>query len=331
MKSTFRIFSTAVLLACSIAGASAEDTPSIKVRTDWLPWGIHAGLHLAAQKGWYKEAGVNVEVSDGKGSSLTMQQVVTGDVDVGLVQLGTMAIAHGQGLPVISIAGLARKGDLGAIVPKDENIKTVKDLEGKKVAYAAASAWGPLLDTYLAAGGADRSKIQLLNVDQSSLMSIYASKQADAVLTTLPFAKPTADRQRPSGSILLADVGVNLPSYGLMTSLAVLKNKPEALKRFVPVVVRAWEYIYDGNPAHIDEAVQAIASQRSSDKLDLDIIEEQIVEFKPFFWTEATKNKKFGWQSEEDWKGTIAVLEKVNALKPGSKPSDYFTNAFVTE
>jgi NitT/TauT family transport system substrate-binding protein len=141
MKSTFRLFCAIALIAGSVGTASADDT--LKVRTDWLPWGIHAGLHLAAQKGWYKDAGVAVEISDGKGSSLTMQQVVTGDVDVGLVQLGTMAIAHSQGLPVISIAGLARKGDLGAIVPNDESIKTVKDLEGKKVAYAASSAWGP--------------------------------------------------------------------------------------------------------------------------------------------------------------------------------------------
>ena len=47
------------------------------MRTDFLPWGMHAGLHLGVVKGWFKEAGVDVEVSDGRGSGVTMQQVAT--------------------------------------------------------------------------------------------------------------------------------------------------------------------------------------------------------------------------------------------------------------
>ncbi len=330
MGLTRRLFSAGLLLAPGIRRVAAQEVAALTVRTDWLPWGIHAGLHLAAQKGWYKDAGLSVDVSDGKGSSLTMQQVATGDVDIGLVQLGTMAVARGHGLPITSIAGLARKGDLGAIVPKDESIRTVKDLEGKKVAYAAASAWGPLVEPFLHAGGADRSKVELLNVDQTSLLSVYAARKVDAVLTTYPYAKPTADRERPSSGLLLADVGMNLPSYGLMTNLKTLNGKNPALKAFVPIVVRAWEYIYSGDSAHIDEAVQAIVSQRPADKLDLAIMKQQIIEFKPFFWTAATQGKRFGWQSEEDWKGTVSVLETIKSIKPGSKPTDYFTNEFVT-
>ena len=39
---------------------------------------MHAGLHLAKQKGWFKEAGVDVQIPDGKGSSLLMRQVAAG-------------------------------------------------------------------------------------------------------------------------------------------------------------------------------------------------------------------------------------------------------------
>lgn len=324
-----RTIAAALLTAAASTAALGQDASnSLKVRVDWLPWGIHAGLHLAAEKGWFKDAGLNVEISDGKGSSLTMQQVAAGEIEVGQVQLSAMAAARGQGMPLISIAGLARLGDLGAIVPKDKGLKTVKDLEGKKVAYTAASGWGPLADPFFVAGGTDRSKIDLVNVDASSLLSVYAAGTVDAVLTTYPFAKPTADRKRPSEGILLASVGINLPSYGLITNTRTLQTKEAALKKFVPIVVRAWEYIYAG---HIDEAVKAIASQRANEKLDLDIVRDQIVEFQPFFETENTKGKKFGWQSEKDWQGTIDVLAKVGTIPAGSKTSDYFTNAFVTE
>lgn len=306
--------------------AIAQQLPKLTARVDFLPWGMHAGLHLGVMKGWFKEAGLDVEVSDGRGSGVTMQQVATGDVDIGWVQLGAMAVARGKGMPIISIAGLARRGDLGALVPKDSGMKKVKDLEGKRVAYTAGTSWGSLIDPFFAAGGASREKVNLVSVDQTALLSIYMSGGVDATLTTFPFAKTTADRQRPSEGILLADVGINIPSYGLIVTRRTLDTKEDALRRFVPVVVRAWEYIYND---HIDEGVDAIVKQRPNERLDLGILRGQIVEYRPFFFTDATKSKRFGWQSDADWKGTIDILEKTKAVPTGSAPSDYYTNKLV--
>ena len=329
MRITRRSFAKSAAAAALFAfgrPAVAQALPKLTARVDFLPWGMHAGLHLGVDKGWFKEAGLDVEVSDGKGSGITMQQVATGDIDIGWVQLGVMAIARGKGMPITSIAGLVRRGDLGALVPKGAGLTKVKDLEGKKVAYTAGTSWGPLVDPFLEAGGTSRDKVNLVSVDQTALLSIYASGGVDATLTTFPFAKPTADRQRPSDGILLADVSINIPSYGLIVAQRTLETKDDALRRFVPVVVKAWEYIY---PDKIDEAVQAILKQRPNEKLDAGILRDQIVEYRSFFVTEATKDKRFGWQSEEDWKGTIAVLEKVKSIPAGSKPSDYYTNKFV--
>ena len=329
MRITRRSFAKSAAAAALFAfgrPAVAQALPKLTARVDFLPWGMHAGLHLGVDKGWFKEAGLDVEVSDGKGSGITMQQVATGDVDIGWVQLGVMAIARGKGMPITSIAGLVRRGDLGALVPKGAGLTKVKDLEGKKVAYTAGTSWGPLVDPFLEAGGTSRDKVNLVSVDQTALLSIYASGGVDATLTTFPFAKPTADRQRPSDGILLADVGINIPSYGLIVAQRTLETKDDALRRFVPVVVKAWEYIY---PDKIDEAVQAILKQRPNEKLDAGILRDQIVEYRSFFVTEATKDKRFGWQSEEDWKGTIAILEKVKSIPAGSKPADYYTNKFV--
>jgi len=306
--------------------AIAQQLPKLTARVDFLPWGMHAGLHLGVMKGWFKEAGLDVEVSDGRGSGVTMQQVATGDVDIGWVQLGAMAVARGKGMPIISIAGLARRGDLGALVPKDSGMKKVKDLEGKRVAYTAGTSWGSLVDPFFAAGGASRDKVNLVSVDQTALLSIYMSGGVDATLTTFPFAKTTADRQRPSEGILLADVGINIPSYGLIVTRRTLDTKEDALRRFVPVVVRAWEYIYND---HIVEGVDAIVKQRPNERLDLGILRGQIVEYRPFFFTDATKGKRFGWQSDADWKGTIDILEKTKAIPTGSAPSDYYTNKLV--
>ena len=111
-----------------------------------------------------------------------------------------------------------------------------------------------------------------------------------------------------------------------MVAQRTLTGREDALRRFVPVVVKAWEYIY---PDKIDEAVQAIVKQRPNDKLDAGIMRDQIVEYRSFFVTDATKDKRFGWQAEEDWKNAIAILEKTKSIPVGSKPADYYTNKFV--
>jgi NitT/TauT family transport system substrate-binding protein len=90
--------------------------------------------------------------------------------------------------------------------------------------------------------------------------------------------------------------------------------------------VRSWEYIYDN---HIDDAVAAMMRQRAAEKRDPEILKGQIVEYRPFFTTERTKGKRYGWQADDDWKDTLAILEKTKLVPAGTKTTDYYTNTFV--
>ncbi len=97
---------------------------SLSIRVDFAPWGVHSALHLSNVKGWFKKDGLTINLQDGTGTLNTINLVAAGNVDVGLVQLGPMAIARTKGLPVTSFAGFLRKGDLAVLVdakngPKD--------------------------------------------------------------------------------------------------------------------------------------------------------------------------------------------------------------------
>ena len=87
-RRSFAKGAVAVGLLGRAAPARAQSLPKLVVRVDFSPWGMHAGLHLGVEKGWFKEAGLEVEVSDGKGTGIVLPQVASGDVDVGWVQLG---------------------------------------------------------------------------------------------------------------------------------------------------------------------------------------------------------------------------------------------------
>src|SRR5699024_5443826 len=126
-----------VALSIGVAATSAA-AENLTIRMDFSPWGIQAAMQLAQEKGWFEEAGLNVDIQDGRGSGNTLQLVDSGRVDVGQVQLGLLPQAREKGANVKAVAGWARRTDLGVLVDRDSDINTVEDFEGKTVAVFAA-------------------------------------------------------------------------------------------------------------------------------------------------------------------------------------------------
>ncbi len=99
----------------SIFFSQAQAAEKLAVQTGSLD-GVHAALFLALQKAWFREAGFDVSIMDGKGSATAIQQVSAGQGDVAYSQLATMAAAIDHGMDLISIACFVRAGDNGVMV-----------------------------------------------------------------------------------------------------------------------------------------------------------------------------------------------------------------------
>jgi NitT/TauT family transport system substrate-binding protein len=321
------------VLAAVLAGAVFAGSGSITaaqepltVRLDFSPWGVHAGMHLAKEKGWFEEAGLNVEIQDGRGSGNTLQLVNSGEVNVGQVQLGLLGMARAQGASVKSFAGFQRKTDLCVLVDKDSEVSTIEDLKGKKLVVFAASPWAPYIDKYLAAGGLDRQTVQVEFVDPAALWGTYTAGRVDGLMSTIGSAIAVAEKNRPSKCLMLDEANITFPSYGLIAREETIDNRADDLKELVRVQQRAWEYIRDG---HVDEAVQAIKNQRPDAKLDAGVLRQQIEITLDYFDTPATEGKPIGWQAEEDWEQALKGMEEAGLVQPGWKAENYFTNELV--
>lgn len=310
----------AVLLGIFAGAAWAQD--KLAVRLDWTPWGIHAGIHLAAQKGWFKQHGLDVSVEDGNGSVTTVQLVGSGRFDVGNASLAPMMIARDKGLPVRAIANFARKNDIGLLVPRGSSMKTPKDLVGKKIVFTAGSLEAPFLDTFLAAGKVKREQLELLNVEAAAKIPTYAAGRADGVFSTVPFVLPAVEANRPSDAILFSDYGLQFPSFGLLSSEEKIRERGPVIRRFASVVAGAWEYILAG---HEDEAVKAIVAQRPQAKLDAKVLRGHIDALKAFFTTPNSSGLPMGVMAEADWVAGIKTMASVNLIKD-APPSGFYTN-----
>ncbi|WP_140847351.1 ABC transporter substrate-binding protein [Paracoccus sp. FO-3] len=299
----------------------------LTVRLDFSPWGSHAAMHLAQQQGWFKEAGLDVDVQDGRGSGNTLQLVNAGQVDVGQIQLGLVPAARQGGAKVKGIAGWDRRTDLCVLVDKDAPVEQIADLKGKKIVVFAASPWAPYIDTFLAAGGLDRNNTPIEFVDASALWGTYTSGRADGMMSTVASALPLAEAQRPSKCLTSDSADLFFPSYGLVASDDTIANRAEALEKLVAVQQRAWAEIAK-NP---DLGVEAMQAQRPDAMLNPDVLREQIRLTVEYFDTPATQGKPLGWQADEDWEAALKGMERAGVVNPGWQVADYFTNDLIPE
>ena len=329
MKMTMVV--SALLLAGALApgaapASAADDAHTVKVRLSWITSGYQAPFYLAAEKGWYKKAGLDVSIEPGTGSVTTIQLVNGGKYDAGEANLSNMVLARRQGMAVTSIAGFFRTGDVCITVPQDSAIHGPGDLKGKKIIFTAGSFEGPFIDSFLAAGGLKRDQVEFVNMDVNARNPIYGDGRADGMFGSPVGSLIIINKLRPSRAILFADWGLNLPGFGIVVSEAGLKAKPEAMGAFASAVAGAWTYIAAGHEA---EAVDAIMKARPDDRVDADDIKQQLHNSIPFLYSKATAGWPIGVQSEEDWKHTLAVMEKAGAIPPGSKPDEYYTNDYL--
>lgn len=315
----------AVALTAQVASA-ADPARTLSLRLDWVPTGYQAPVFLAAEKGWFQKAGLDVTIQQGNGSVTTVQLVGTGQFDVGFAALSTMAFARSKGLPVISIAGFFRKGDLALLVPVNSPIKSPANLKGTKIVTTPGSLEAPFIDPFLSKGSLTRNDVQLLNVDASAKVTTYISGGNDGVFSSTAFTLALVKEKRESRPVLFADFGLNLPGFGLVVTEANLKQKGEALKAFASIVAGSWAYVLAG---HEEEAVQATMKAREQSRLNPDQLRGQLKDALPFLYTPATEKLPIGVQSESDWAAAISLLEAAKVIDPGSSPKSYFTNDYL--
>jgi NitT/TauT family transport system substrate-binding protein len=312
--------------------ARAQSLEPLSVRVDFAPWGVQAALHLAMYKGWFKDAGLSVDLQDGTGTLNTINLVAAGRSDVGLVQLGPMAIGRSSGLPLKSFAGFLRRIDLAVLVDAKTGPKEPKGLAGKKLVCFAGSTAAPFIDPYLKRIGVEKgdgpTQCNVVMVSPPSMVSTYASGGADGFISLKEFGEPLVMKTRPARSFLAADVGLAYPSYGLMAAEETIAKRGAVLKKLNETQVRAWTYMF-ADPKHIQEGAQAVMAQRPNAQLDQEILTAQITMCREFFETPNTAGKPMGWQSSEDWKLAVASMTEAGLLKETLPPEAFFTNDLI--
>jgi NitT/TauT family transport system substrate-binding protein len=325
-----------VLAACgsSSGGSSSDESESpgkdgakkltsLKIRINWIPGGQHAPLFYGIAKGYYKDEGIDLEVLDGKGSQLAIDDVSAGNADIAMAGTGPAILGMGQGRDIVSVGMPIGAGTYGFFVDEKSDIRTVADLKGKQLLVTPGSPETPLIPPVLKLAGIAEQDVKLVSVEAASKLSAYVGGRGDAMATTIPFYNAHIQPKRPSRSYLFSDFGLVLPDYSYLVTKETLEKSPDAVKGFL----RASFKSLDESMRDPEAAVQALKDARS-DLVDYNLELQSWKDFLPFICSDAQAGQLLGEHAAADWDKAVSSLVEYSGLDAGTKASDLYTNEF---
>jgi len=160
------------------AQAQAE---KLTVLLDWFLNPDHAPLIVALEKGYFADAGLEVELIEPADPNDPPKLVAAGKAQVAVSYQPQLHIHAAAGLPLVRIATLVATPLTTLMVLDDSPIKTVADLKGKRVGFSVGGFEDAILRAMLAPHGLALDDLTLINVN-FALSPALLSGQVDAVI-----------------------------------------------------------------------------------------------------------------------------------------------------
>jgi NitT/TauT family transport system substrate-binding protein len=306
--------------------ARAEGTlRPVSMALDWIYQGPNVGFTLARDKGFYREAGLDVTVNSGKGSGTTAQLIASKASQFGFSDGYAVANGIAKGMTIKTIGSVYRKNPAALIVLADSGITSPKQLEGKTIAMTAGSGQFQQWPAFAKGAGIDASKVQMVNIDPAGVGPALVNRKVDAIGGYAQGYVPAIEiRAKLQVRIFwFADYGVSVVSNGIIVHDDLLKSDPELLRTFVAPSIRGFLY----GRQHPEEAVASVIKYLPT--ADPTIVRRELELSWKTWVTPNTKGKPLGWEAEADWASTLQVLKQYGGATAPLEPSQVFTNEFV--
>ncbi|MCC4310545.1 ABC transporter substrate-binding protein [Alcanivorax marinus] len=311
------------------AGAQAAD--KIRWLNDWLPAGDKAVIYLGVQEGLFKDAGIEVEIMTGRGSSDVVTKLGTGAGDMGSGGLSALMQAKaGAEVPVTAVMSIYTRQPDAVFVAEGAGIDDLKDLQGKTLATATFSASNVTWPLVLEANGMTPDAVKVLKVDPGAMGPMFATGRVDGTInwiTKLPAFQALAKDAGKTVKVLpWSEYGFNGYGLSMFASDRLIEENPALVKKFVAVYKQALGMAV-ADPAKAGAALKAMVPD-----IDADIAAEEFAVSAQLIDTDIAKQDGLGAFEPELLKETWTWVAKAQNLPVDAlDPEDAVTRAFIPE
>jgi len=188
----------AVLLASTLGAATAADVPLQTIRVATVPADAGSEVYYAQKLGFFKNNGLDVEITALTNGPAVTAAVIGGSADIGQSNVVSLAQAHERGIPVVIIAGAndyrVQAQESGMVVAADSPIHTAKDLTGKTIGVNGVRGIQEIgTDDWLDKNGGDSKSVKYLDLPFSAMADAVAQHRIDAAVITQPQLQAALD------------------------------------------------------------------------------------------------------------------------------------------
>ena len=230
-----------MMVAGTIAPAAATD--KITLLLDWFVNPDHGPIIIAEEKGYFKDAGLDVEVIAPADPADPPKLVAAGRAELAISYQPQLHLQVAEGLPLMRVGTLVATPLNCLLVLADGPVKSIADLRGGKVGFSVAGVEEALLTTILERNGVGLDEIDLVNVNWSLSPSLM-SGQVDAVIGAFRnFELNQMDIEGVKGRCFyLEEEG--LPAYDELIYIANRDSmNKDVIRRFLQATELATQYI----------------------------------------------------------------------------------------
>ncbi|HEX4369637.1 MAG TPA: ABC transporter substrate-binding protein [Rhodopila sp.] len=216
---------------------------------------------LAADRGYFKAAGLDITFDQGSGSGAAVPLVADGTYDIGFGDVNALinfAARKPQDAP-IAVAMLYNEPPFVIAVKTDSPIHTPKDLEGKTIGAPANDGALKLFPAFCKIAKIDCASVKMSNMQPNLREPMLMRGQVDGVfgyIDTIRFAAKNMkiDPDKQLRFIRYSDYGMDLYSNAIIVSPRLAKEHPEAVRGFLAALFKGINDTIK-NP---DAAIQAL-------------------------------------------------------------------------
>jgi putative hydroxymethylpyrimidine transport system substrate-binding protein len=288
------------LVVASGCGEKAEhqrgDAEPLTLMLDFYVNPDHAGIYTALERGFFDEAGLEVEPQVPSDPSAPIRQVAAGRADLAISYEPEVLLAQDEGLPVTAVAALVPRPLTSLISLPEAGIAGPADLAGTTIATAGIPYQAAYLDAIL-----ERANLSTDDVTQTdvgfNLLPAVLSGRADAMLGGFLNVEGVDLAERGENPRVVPVDELGIPTYDELVLVAAkdrVEDDPEALRLFIAALERGTRAAVD-DPAGATEAILA-----AGDGLEPKLTRAEIDPTLPLLLPEKP-SQPYGYMSPREW------------------------------
>lgn len=319
------------LLALGIASsvmvpAQAQSEPqkiniSMHFNVPQLSW---YGLYWADEKGYFKDAGIEVNFQYLRGSTLAVQATAAGQSDLGIAAADSILAGVEKGLPIKAVANHLQKDATGVIVDRKRGEpKSFKDLDGMTIVTSDTTTLATLLRAGLKREGMT-DKVKVLSVDAQSVCTLMLTDQADGC-TGFSFAHVLQVKAKGADPVFLPFSTPEYPILGhsILANEDYLAKNGDTVRAFLAAAARGYEEASADIPATVEMMARIDPTQPRDTLTDAITIIADL--------TKSPRSAANGWgyMDDQSWGNLYAGLIDGGVIKPGLAMSAVYTNDYL--